>query len=85
MKCCGVQLNGKNRGWDCNNEGRFTVRGKLYCHVHFVTASREPARFRQAIEAWVRGEARREKARRAAENASRQIDAFPAGTEGAIQ
>jgi hypothetical protein len=85
MTCNGIKLVGHRRGEPCGNLAKFTVRGKLYCHAHYATAAREPKRFRDAIEAWVRGEARREKARRAAENASRQIDAFPAGTEDVIQ
>ncbi len=72
--CAGVGLRGYRRGEQCGNDGKFAVRGRMYCHAHYVTAAKEPKRFREALEAFVRGEARREAARRFR---AAQIDAFP--------
>jgi hypothetical protein len=74
QKCAGVSLRGYRVGEPCGAVPKFAVRGKLYCHSHYVTAVKEPKRFREAVEAFVRGEARREMQRRAA---ARQVDAFP--------
>ncbi len=73
-KCTGVSLRGYRRGEPCGAIAKYSVRGKMYCANHATTATKEPKRFREAIEAFVRGEARREAARRAR---SAQIDAFP--------
>jgi hypothetical protein len=53
------------------------ARGKLYCAPHYVTAAKEPHRFREAIETSIRRIARQEAARRATVS---QLDAF--STEG---
>lgn len=73
-QCAGVGLRGYRVGEPCGAVPKFMVRGKMYCHSHYVTAVKEPRRFREAVEAFVRGEARREMQRRAAE---KQVDAFP--------
>lgn len=73
-QCAGVGLRGYRVGEPCGAVPKYSVRGKQYCAAHYVTALKEPHRFREAVEAFVRGEARREMQRRAAE---RQVDAFP--------
>ncbi len=72
--CQGVSLRGYRRGENCGAVAKYDARGKRYCSSHYVVALKEPARFRQAMEAWVRGEVRREATRRAT---IAQIDAFP--------
>src|SRR5258708_5995791 len=72
-QCAGVGLRGYRVGEPCGAVPKFMVRGKMYCHSHYVTAVKEPRRFREAVEAYVRSEARREMQRRAA---AKQIDAF---------
>jgi hypothetical protein len=73
-KCVGVSLRGYRRGESCGAVAKYDARGKRYCASHYVVALKEPKRFREALEAYVRGEARREAARRAT---LAQIDAFP--------
>ena len=73
-KCSGVGLRGYRVGEPCGAVPKYSVRGKSYCASHAAVALKEPRRFREAMEAFVRGEARREMQRRAAE---KQIDAFP--------
>ena len=77
--CAGVSLRGYRRGEPCGAIAKYDARNKRYCASHYVVALKEPARFRAAIEAWVRGEARREAARRAT---IAQIDAFPIEVSG---
>lgn len=74
-RCAGVSLRGYRIGEQCGAIAKYDARGKTYCASHYVVAQKEPARFRKAIEAFVRGEARREAARRAI---AAQVDAFPA-------
>jgi hypothetical protein len=73
-RCAGVSLRGYRRGEQCGAIPKYASRGKMYCAAHYTTAQKEPKRFREAIEAYVRGEARREAQRRATKA---QIDAFP--------
>jgi hypothetical protein len=74
MKCDGVNL---RTGAECSAHGKYAARGKTYCAAHYVTAVKDPKRFREAIETSYRRLARQEMARRAT---SAQIDAFPEDT-----
>jgi hypothetical protein len=73
-KCAGVCVRGYRRGEPCGAVPKYMVRGKMYCGSHYPVAAKEPKRFREAVEAFVRGEARREMQRR---SAAKQLDAFP--------
>jgi len=64
-KCAGIRLRGGWRGHACGAVAKYDARGKRYCSSHYVVALKEPKRFREALEAYVRGEARREASRRA--------------------
>lgn len=75
--CAGVSLRGYRVGEPCGAIPKYQARGRDYCAAHYVVALKEPRRFREALEAYVRGEARRERSRRAMDAAERQIDAFP--------
>lgn len=77
-RCAGIILRGYRRGEACSAVAKYAARGKQYCASHYTTAVKEPSRFREAMEAWVRGEARREALKRAQ---SAQIDAFPENTK----
>jgi hypothetical protein len=79
-KCAGVSLRGYRRGEACGAIAKYDARGKRYCASHYVVALKEPARFREAMQAWVRGVERREACRRAT---TAQIDAFPVYKEAA--
>jgi hypothetical protein len=78
LKCDGVNL---RTGAECSAHGKYAARGKTYCPAHYVTAVKDPKRFREAIETSYRRLARQEIARRAA---GAQIDAFPAETPAGI-
>lgn len=70
MKCDGVNL---RTGGECSAHGKYSARGKTFCASHYVTAVKDPKRFREAIETSYRRLARQEMAKRAN---SAQLDAF---------
>lgn len=73
QRCAGTKLNGAHRGHPCYGVAVHVARGRAYCAAHYVTAVKEPSRFREALETAVRRDARQEAARRAR---AAQVDAF---------
>ena len=61
MTCAGINL---RTGEPCHSRGKYLWRSKLYCVSHYVVASKEPFRFRVAMERWVRREVKKEAALR---------------------